>query len=70
MKQMDWMKVIDFLLIQAEELEKNPNAKLTTQGLFLRLADALTAGLAEKPIDNDNDLDKMRNAMRRPMTEI
>ena len=74
MKQMDWLKVIDALLVQAKELDGEPlkdaTAKTTTHGILLHLAIALTAGLNDKFVESELDLDRMRNAMRRPMTEI
>jgi len=72
MNQMNWRKLIDALLVQAKELEDSPTVSgMTTHGLLVRLADALAAGIGDIPIIYDEkDLDRMRNAMRRPMTEI
>jgi hypothetical protein len=77
MRQMDWMSVIAELLVQAEDLKDNPSvAGMTTHQLLLCLADALSAGLNnnlfDKELDrlfDEQDLDRMRNAMRKPMTE-
>jgi hypothetical protein len=67
MRQMDWTKVIDALLIKAQKLEADPVLEMTAPDILRYLAGTLATGLIDEIIDSD--LDRMRNAMRRPMTE-
>jgi hypothetical protein len=68
MRQMDWMKVIEMLLNRAQKLEADPVLEMTAPDILRYLAGTLATGLSNELIDND--LERMRNAMRRPMTEI